>query len=116
MKRIQNIIAVLAVILSCGFSASAQIYVTVRPSRPIYVRPAAPGPGYIWIDEDWNGVGDRYEWRGGYWAAPPTPGYYYRPGYWRHSSHGYVWKSGSWGASKHRHGRSHGHGHHKHKK
>src|SRR6185369_8796404 len=113
MKRIQKMIVALVIMLSCSiFSTSAQIYVTVRPSRPVYVRPVAPSPRHIWIEEDWNGVGDRYEWHGGYWAEPPVEGYYYTPGYWRHSNHGYVWIGGRWGPHHgHGYGHEHGHGH-----
>lgn len=42
----------------------------------------APGPGYVWVNGDWqwNGVG--WVWVGGRWAVPPWPGA--------------VWVRGSW--------------------
>jgi len=111
----QRMLLVLVIIAGSAIAASAQIYVTIRPSRPVYVRPAPPSPRHIWIDEDWYGVGDRYEWRGGYWAEPPTPGYYYHPGYWRHTDRGHVWITGRWDARPyHGHGHGHGYGHEHH--
>lgn len=60
-----------------------------QPMEPVY---AAPGPGYVWINGQWqwNGVG--WVWVGGRWAYPPWPnaiwihGYWYRGpfGGWRH--------------------------------
>jgi len=117
MKVMQKMLLVFVITAGSALAASAQIYVTIRPSRPVYVRPAPPSPRHVWIEEDWNGVGDRYEWHGGYWAEPPTPGYYYRPGYWRHTDRGHVWNSGRWDAhpyrSQERHGNE-GHGHENH--
>ena len=83
--------------MSCSiFSASAQIYIKVRPPRPAYVRVAAPSPRHVWIDEDWHGNNGNYEWRGGRWEAPPQPGYRYSKGYWRHTSQGHRWHEGRW--------------------
>jgi hypothetical protein len=56
----------------------------------------APGPGYVWINGDWqwNGVG--WVWVGGRWAAPPWPGAVWVHGYW------YRGPLGGW---RHTHGR-----------
>jgi hypothetical protein len=107
----------LALILSFIVSAaSAQIYVTVRPSRPVYVRTVAPSPRHIWIEEDWNGRDGRYEWSGGHWAEAPQPGYRYRQGYWRHSTRGDHWTPGRWqGGNKYNNGNHKGHNNGKHK-
>ncbi|GAA4460119.1 hypothetical protein GCM10023093_02250 [Nemorincola caseinilytica] len=110
MRTIKGILATAAIVLACSAAAPAQIYVEVRPTIPVYTRPASPGPGYVWIEEDWNPYSDRYEWRGGYWA-PARTGYYYRPGRWRHSARGYYWSPGGWRQHGHRHGNGRGHGH-----
>ncbi len=97
MNRVQRVFIAVSIISSCCIlEASAQIYVTIRPSRPVYTRTVAPGPGYIWIEEDWNVNGDGYEWRGGYWSAPPQRGYRYTKGHWNHSSRGDHWTPGRW--------------------
>jgi uncharacterized protein YcfJ len=56
---------------------------------------AAPGPGFIWINGDWqwNGVG--WIWVGGRWADPPFPGAVWVHGY---------WYRGPFGGWRHAHG------------
>lgn len=125
MKTTQKLLLIGLLAVGSTIESAAQIYVTIRPSRPVYVRPAPPSPQHVWIEEDWYGAGDAYEWRGGYWA-PPRPGYVYRPGYWRHTNRGYVWVGGRWSGRPQRnvyhrppghyehgpgHGKGHGHGH-----
>lgn len=93
----KKIILMCLLAVATGFTSSqAQIYVSIRPARPVFARPVAPAPNYIWIEEDWDGVGADYRWHGGYWAAPPHPGYRYRAGYWRNTPRGYLWVRGSW--------------------
>jgi hypothetical protein len=78
-------------------SASAQIYVNVRPVVPVVVRTPAPSPAHIWIDEEWEPYGTTYRWGGGYWATPPHEGYRWEHGYWRrHGNDGEEWVRGHW--------------------
>src|ERR1700736_5026410 len=77
------------------FSASAQVYVTVRPAWHRVVRPAGP-PGGVWINEDWEYRGGRYVEVGGRWAMPPHPGWVWVPGRWVHERKGYQWIPGRW--------------------
>jgi len=77
-------------------SASAQVYVTVRPTWAPAARPAAPGPGYVWIGEDWQYRGGRYVPVGGHWAAPPRRGWIWIPGRWVHTRRGWQWLPGHW--------------------
>ncbi len=44
------------------------------PPRVIRVRPAAPGPDYVWVDGYWYPVSGRYVWHDGYWSRPIYPG------------------------------------------
>jgi hypothetical protein len=97
MNKIERIIVTLAVAISgSAFSTSAQIYVRIRPVHVVVTRSVAPSPRHIWIEEDWNGRGDGYEYSGGHWAEPPREGYSYRRGYWSHGSRGHYWHAGSW--------------------
>jgi len=100
MKKHLSKVAVLAVIiLAVSFSASAQIYVKVRPVVPVVVRPAPPSPVHVWIDEEWEPRGGTYVYVGGHWAAPPHPGYVWVPGHWRrHDVYGEAWVPGHWRA------------------
>ena len=45
------------------------------PPRVVYLRPAAPGPEFVWIDGYWYPSGHRYLWHEGYWMRPPHDGY-----------------------------------------
>lgn len=94
MNILKSFVLSAGILIAGSMAAQAQIYVTIRPARPVYTRPAPPQPYYIWIDEEWSGQGNSYEWRGGHWAPPPPMGYRYRPGRWHHSSHGYRWIPG----------------------
>lgn len=78
--------------------AGAQVIVRVRPARPrtVVVRPAAPSPAHVWVEEDWVGRGRRYRWHGGYWVAPPRNGVVWVPGHWEARRRGEVWVPGYW--------------------
>ncbi|HJU46175.1 MAG TPA: YXWGXW repeat-containing protein, partial [Chitinophagaceae bacterium] len=69
MKAIPGIALVIfitAILTGCG----GTYVVSSRPSPPVYVRPAAPHAGYVWIDGNWYWRGGRYVYRQGYWAPP----------------------------------------------
>ena len=97
MKKGQKLLLALGIIMSCGiFSASAQIYVNVRPARQHYVQTPAPSPRHVWVKEDWRERDGKYEWNGGRWAEPPHEGEKYRGGRWHRSSKGQTWRQGAW--------------------
>ncbi len=98
MKNIKKVLFILAIALTSGaYSSMAQIYVHVRPPRPVaVVRIAAPSPRHVWIDEDWQERNGRYEWNGGRWEEPQHPGDRYHAGHWNHNGHGHQWKAGGW--------------------
>ncbi|HEV2354768.1 MAG TPA: hypothetical protein VGR89_11020 [Puia sp.] len=77
-------------------SASAQVYVSVRPVWHPVVRPVAPSPRHVWIDEEWEVRNGAYVPVGGYWAVPPHPGWIWIPGHWRHERRGEWWIRGHW--------------------
>jgi hypothetical protein len=70
---------------------------TAPPPPPREVIPAAPQPGYVWIEGHWQWNGVRYVWVGGYYVAPrvgfawvphrwwrgPRGRWHYGAGYWR---------------------------------
>jgi hypothetical protein len=69
----------LAFMLLAGGAVFGQISIGVRigpppPARVIRVRPAAPGPGFIWLDGYWYAAGGHYRWHEGYWTRPPYAG------------------------------------------
>ena len=88
---------IFCLIAGAGYSASAQIYIKVRPVVPVRVRPVAPGPQAIWVGEEWKPNGKAYVYAGGYWASPPHPGFIWIPGHWkRHPEYGEYWIAGHW--------------------
>jgi len=84
------------IVAANSYSASAQVYVRVRPQYHRAVRPAAPSRAHVWIDEDWEYRGGHYVAVGGHWAAPPHPGWVWVPGRWVHERRGYQWVPGRW--------------------
>lgn len=79
-----------------GMGCSGMVYVTERPAEVVYVRPAVPGAGYVWVDGDWYWSGGRYAWRNGYWSHP-RGGQGWIRGSWQHRGRGYYWQKGRWG-------------------
>ena len=78
-------------------SVSAQIYVKIRPTFHVTERPVRPSPNHVWIEEDWDGRGNEYQYTGGRWANPPHEGYIWAPGRWEHHGHkGDKWNPGRW--------------------
>ena len=75
------------------------------PPRVVAVRPAAPGPDYLWIEGYWYPVGGHYRWHDGYWTRPPYAGatwvvphhdgHQYFEGYWD-GPHGKVAHDHKW--------------------
>ena len=97
MNKIKRVLFILAIALvSSAYSSSAQIVVRVRPDRPHYERPVAPGPRHVWIDEDWTPRGNTYVFNGGRWAEPPHERAHWVPGHWKETPNGYVWREGHW--------------------
>jgi hypothetical protein len=95
-KRLSKIALLSAIVLAFSFSASAQIFVNVRPTYRVVHRVPAPGPRHVWIDEDWRIDGGRYVYAGGYWSAPPFVGAVWVPGRWHHRRGGWAWAPGRW--------------------
>lgn len=78
-------------------TASAQVYVSVRPVWHPVARPVAPSPRHVWIDEDWEERDGRYVAIGGHWMLPPHPGWVWIPGHWkRERRRGEWWVRGHW--------------------
>ncbi len=120
MQQSKKIVLTFAMLVLGAFTANAQIFVTVRPFRPVVVRTVAPSPRHIWVDEDWVERDGRYVWVGGHWENP-RDGYRYNRGYWRKGDRGDYWVPGHWnngvryrgGPSGH-HDNGHHYGHRKH--
>lgn len=99
MKTVwKSLMAAAALALAVNVS-EAQIIVRARIGRPVHrvvVRPPAPSPRHVWVEEDYVPQGRTYVWHGGYWAAPPRPGVVWVPGHWARRGHGWIWVAGFW--------------------
>ena len=97
--NVSKTMMIVVLVVAASFAAttaSAQVYVTVRPTYAPVVRPAAPSPAHVWIEEDWAYRGGRYVAVGGHWVAPPHPGWAWIPGRWVQSRRGWRWIPGHW--------------------
>ena len=89
------LIIALAVVCLTGFTGCAGAWVDAQPGDVTYVRPGAPGDGYVWIDGDWVWGGGSYRWHEGHWGQPRA-GRAWVGGSWGHGSRGYRWNRGHW--------------------
>ncbi len=96
VSRLMKTMAVIFVsLIAFSTTLNAQVYIKVCPKPPVYVRPAAPHAGHVWVDGDWVSNGRTYVWREGYWAAPKN-GHRWIPGHWKNGHRGYKWVPGHW--------------------
>jgi hypothetical protein len=99
-----KIFVILIFLSGMCYNSNAQIYVTIRPARPVVVnRPSQPGPDYIWVDEDWRAGNNRYEWAGGHWVARPRQEAVWVPGHWDRQDRGEYWVPGTWNDNHYKH-------------
>ena len=90
----------IACFLLAAPSVSAQrFYIRVKPTRQVVtLRPSAPRPHYIWIEDEWvwDTRSRQYVVVEGHWAEP-KPHKVWIPGHWRDSRRGSYWIEGHWG-------------------
>ena len=70
----KKLLAVLLLAIGSAFAADVSLGIRIGPPprpRVVRVRPAAPGPGFMWVDGYWYVAGTRYKWHDGYWSRPP---------------------------------------------
>jgi len=95
MKKLLVIINLVAASLIFNGCGPSRYTVTEQPVAPVYVRPASPGPAYVWVDGDWRWHNGKYVYSNGYWAQPRSRRVYVT-GTWVRSNNGYYWKKGYW--------------------
>ncbi|MGO4702555.1 hypothetical protein [Dyella sp. 2RAB6] len=82
-------------------TATAGVFVSVNiapPPLPVYVQPAIPAPGYLWVPGYWAYDDDGgYYWVPGTWVEPPYSGALWTPAWWGWSGSAYVFHIGYWG-------------------
>jgi hypothetical protein len=83
-------------VLTLG-TAMAEVVVRVAPPAAVVeTRPAAPGPGYVWVNgyQNWNG--SAYVWVPGGWQQPPRPHARWVAHRWVRRHGGWVMVEGHW--------------------
>ena len=102
-KKLAQLMLFSIIFIGVSFSASAQIYIKIRPVAPIVVRTEQHSPRHVWIDEEWVEEGGNYRYSGGHWETPPHHGDRWYPGHWNHhKEHGDQWIHGRWGRERDR--------------
>jgi hypothetical protein len=103
MKKIGLILTVIVAMCFALPRANAQVSIGISvgfapPALPVYVQPACPVEGYLWVPGYWayDDV-DGYYWVPGYWAAPPSFGLLWTPAYWGFEGGMYGFHAGYWG-------------------
>lgn len=94
-------IAIAAAAMTIGIStvSEAQLIVRIRPARPavVRVRPVAPSPRHVWVEEDWRVNNGAYAYNGGRWVEAPYEHARWIPGHWKNTPRrGWVWREGHW--------------------
>jgi len=90
----------LASALAASQPAQARFFLSVNvapPPIPVYVQPATPAPGFIWVPGYWAYGDYGYYWVPGTWVRAPYAGALWTPGYWGWSERVYVFHPGYWG-------------------
>jgi hypothetical protein len=96
MKTLSKVGVLLALAGSLFMSSCAgSYYVSAQPVDEVYVRPAPPYAGAVWIDGDWVWSGGAYVHRPGHWVRT-RPGRVWVTGSWYHGPRGYAWHRGHW--------------------
>src|ERR1700733_6639529 len=103
MKKIGLAFTLICAMCFALTRADAQVSIGISvgiapPALPVYVQPACPVDGYLWVPGYWayDDV-DGYYWVPGYWAAPPRFGLLWTPAYWGFSGGYYGFHAGYWG-------------------
>jgi hypothetical protein len=99
-KNLLKLMLLFVFLISASYSASAQIFVNVRPPVPVIVRPPQPSRDHIWVNEEWEPNGKEYRYTGGHWVNPPHKGDRFREGHWNNRHGGHSWTPGRWKGRK----------------
>jgi hypothetical protein len=60
------------------------------------MRPARPGPDYVWIGGYWADERGHWEWVPGRWERQAAPDSYWIPARYIRTGHGYIYEPGHW--------------------
>src|SRR5712692_6749092 len=75
MKK--KLLAMALLVAGSMFGVDVSVGIRIGPPPPprvVRVRPAIPGPGFVWVEGYWYPTGNHYRWHEGYWTRPPYDG------------------------------------------
>jgi YXWGXW repeat-containing protein len=92
------LLAAMPALSSAGLFVGVSVNIA-PPPLPVYVQPACPEPGYLWVPGYWAWSDGAYYWVPGTWVLPPEVGLLWTPGWWgwNDDDDDYVWHAGYWG-------------------
>lgn len=97
MKKLVMLTALFTLVIAAP--TDAQVVVKIKPSRPhvVAVKPACPGPHYVWIDGHWRWSKKKhdYVWVDGHWVKA-RKGHVWVDGHWADVPGGHKWVPGHW--------------------
>jgi hypothetical protein len=74
---------------------------TTPPPLRYEVRPAPPGPDFVWVNGYWAWRDGRYVWIPGHWDRPPYAGAYWVHPHYDRYERGWVYRDGYWSHERH---------------
>jgi hypothetical protein len=89
-----------ALLVLAPLSSFAGIFISIGiapPPLPVYVQPACPYDGYLWVPGYWAYGDFGYFWVPGTWVQPPRFGLLWTPGYWGWGGDNFYFHEGYWG-------------------
>ena len=97
-KYLVSLIVMLVLFGGYAQYVSAQThYVNERPKATVVIRTTAPSKTHVWVSDEWNWHGGRYENVPQHWEAAPAHHKHWVSGEWKHRSHhGNYWVPGHW--------------------
>lgn len=90
------VLAALPTVSSAGIFVGVSVNIA-PPPLPVYVQPACPEAGYLWVPGYWAWGPYGYYWVPGTWVLPPQVGLLWTPGWWGWNDGAYLWHEGYWG-------------------
>src|SRR5271170_6419350 len=98
MKKSWLLPLMFAVISLKAYGGHAVAYYARVPPPPmqVEVRPATPGPGFVWIGGYWAYDGGHHIWHAGSWEKPPRAKAHYVAPRWDRKGNQYAFREGHW--------------------
>lgn len=91
----KTIFSLLLLLFLSANSHAQRFIIKVRPTPPIAVRIASPGPRHVWVEGDWVWRNGAYVYQPGYWHLPRGRERWVS-GHWKKTRGGWYWVPGHW--------------------